>query len=98
MLRVSINDLIPGMKLAEPVNNESGIVLLSEGTELSTSIIERIKTIGIPSVFIVGKKAPLRSKEEVLNEVNARFMKTENERHIDSLKRLVIEHVNKLYE
>lgn len=98
MLRIPINDLKPGMKLAQSIQNDSGMILLSKGTELTPSIIERIIEMGIGIVSIEGRKAPLKPKEEVLEEINARFKKTENERHMDLLKRLVIEHVNKLYE
>jgi hypothetical protein len=98
VLRVAITDLKPGMKLGKPIQNDSGMVLLPEGTELTLSIIDRIDAMGISSVLIQGKKVPLKPKEELLEEVNERFKKTENERHMDLIKRLTIEHINKLYE
>lgn len=98
MIRVSIDKLLPGMKLARPVQNESGMVLLPKGTELLQPTIERLNATGIPFVFIEGKIKPLKPLSKAIEEVNSRFQKTENEMHMDLLKRLVIEHINKLYE
>lgn len=86
------------MKLAQPVKNESDIVLLAEGTELSFTTIERLMNMGIASVMIEGKATPLKSKEDVLKEIDARFKKTENERHVGMLKKVLIEHINELYK
>lgn len=98
MLRVSINQLKPGMRLAKPVLNDSGMVLLPEGSELAQPMIERLNVAGISFVFIEGKIEPLKPLNEVLEEVNERFKKTENERHMDLLKKVLIEHLAKLYE
>ncbi len=96
MIRILVNNLKPGMKLAQPVQSESGMVLLPEGTELAFSGIERLNAMGINSVMIEGTKS--KSKEEVLEEIEARFKKTENEKNMDMLKRLLIEHINELYK
>lgn len=98
MLRVVVNNLKPGMKLAKPVQNESGMVLIAEGTELSFSTIERLIVMGVSSVMIEGSRAQSKSKEEVLEEISIRFKKTENEKHTGMLKKIMIEHINELYK
>ncbi len=98
MIRIAVNNLKPGMKLAKPVQNESGMVLISEGTELTFSTIERLIIMGVSSVMIEGEKTHSKSKEDVLNEINARFKKTENAKHMSSLKRILIDHINELYK
>lgn len=98
MIRIAVNNLKPGMKLAKPVQNECGIVFISEGTELTFSTIERLMVMGVSTVMIEGQKTQSKSKEEVLEEVNARFKKTENAKHMGLLKRIIIDHINEIYK
>lgn len=98
LIRILVDNLKPGMKLAQPVQNESGIVLLPKGAELTFSGIERLNAMGIASVMIEGKRVPPKPMEEVLEEIDARFKKTENEKHMVMLKKILIEHMNELYK
>ncbi len=98
MIRVLISDIKHGMKLAQPVQNDSGMVLLADGIELTPSIINRLNKMGLTSIMIQGKGTSKKSKEEVLIEIDARFKKTENEQYMLMLKTILIEHVNEIYK
>ncbi|GGH14337.1 HD-GYP domain-containing protein [Paenibacillus segetis] len=52
MRLVSVNSLLPGMKLGKKLYNEEGIVLLSENAELSDPIIRRLKSHGLDFVYV----------------------------------------------
>lgn len=52
MRLVSVNSLLPGMKLGKKIYNEEGIVLLSENAELSDAIIRRMKSHGLDFVYV----------------------------------------------
>jgi len=49
---VHINLLQPGMKLGKRIYSEEGLVLLSEGVELTNRLIGRLKDLGIGYVYI----------------------------------------------
>ncbi len=96
MPKVSVNSLKPGMKLAKPVMNESGMILLGEGTELTETHIERLQNMTIGSVAVVGNAQPRKSKTEMLSELDARFRKTEAEPYMPIIKRVFKEHIEEL--
>lgn len=93
MPKVLISRLKPGMKLAKPVRNESGMILLGENTELTEALIQRLEKMNIENVSIVAEAQNEKSPEEQLAELSARFRKTENEPHMALLKRLFEEHI-----
>jgi hypothetical protein len=81
------------MKLAKPVRNESGMILLGENTELSDSLIRRLENMNIESVSIIAEAQNEKSPEELLAELGKRFKKTETEPHMGLIKRLFEEHI-----
>lgn len=97
-MRVAINNLKPGMRLAKPILNDSGIVLIAEGTELTFSIIQRLMSMGLSSVVIEGKRVQPKPKEIVLKELSERFKKTEDKEYMHLLKEVMIEHIEDLYK
>jgi hypothetical protein len=98
MRKVSVEKLEDGMKLAKPVLAANGIVLLGEGTELNETRIERIRDMNVTTVFIEGVATQALSKEEMLAQLNARFKDVENKPHMGTLKKIVQEHIEGLYE
>ena len=95
MPKVSVNNLVPGMKLAKPVTNESGMVLLGSGTELTGQQIERLTRMNVEYVQVESTAKPEKSREELLSELDTRFRKTENEPYMGLLKRLFAEQIEK---
>jgi hypothetical protein len=54
MQRLPMNLLEPGMVVAKPVTNDKGIVLVSEGTELSDRLITRLENMSVGKVMVRG--------------------------------------------
>jgi hypothetical protein len=98
MSKIALDKLESGMKLAKPVENSSGMVLLGENTELTVELIDKIKDMGIDSVYIQGMTKPSVPVEVMLSDLDARFKTVENEPYMDVLKKVFIEHIESLYE
>lgn len=54
----SLADVSPGMEIARAVLKENGKVLLSEGTVLTESLIERLRGQGVSYIHIKGESGP----------------------------------------
>ena len=93
--RVSVDGMKPGAKLAKPVVNDAGMIIIGEGTTLSDAHINRLQNMGISSVFVEGTAGPEKSREELLGELDARFKKTENEPYMATLKRIFKEQIER---
>lgn len=98
MPKVSVENLKPGMKLAKPVTNDAGMVLLGSGTELTASSIARLGNMNVSSVAVEGSSKPAKPKEEMFAEIDARFKKTEAEPNMSVLKKILQEHTEALYK
>lgn len=93
MKKVSVETLKPGVKLAKPVVNDSGMIIIGDGTVLSDVHIERLHNMNISTVFVEGMTGPSKSKEELLAELDARFKKTVEEPYMSMLKRVIKEQI-----
>ncbi len=85
MLITKIDELKPGMILAEPVYNQSGSLLLEKDTSLTKKRIWMLKTWGIDKVSVKGKpkesgktaiEIELDAKETIEKELRAKFEDT----------------------
>ncbi len=85
--------LKPGAKLAKPVVNDSGMILIGEGTVLKESHIDRLQNMSISSVFVEGTAGPSKTREELLAELDERFKKTEGEPYMLTVKRSFKEYI-----
>ena len=97
MPKIPSDKLEPGMKLAKPVVGKNGMVMLGEGTELTAKWIERIQDMGMTSIFVDGPPVQMISREEALANLNARFALVENKPYMNSIKKIVQEHIEGLY-
>jgi hypothetical protein len=98
MSKLALDKLEAGMKLAKPVENSSGMVLLGENTELTIELIDKIKDMGIDSVYIQGMSKPSVPIKVMLSGLDERFKRVEGEPHMDVLKKALKEHIESLYE
>jgi hypothetical protein len=77
MQKVPINLVQPGMVLAKPVLNEAGMPLCAEGTELTESIIDRLRRMNVPFLALKGNPVdmgePAPSLEERILQMRERF-------------------------
>jgi hypothetical protein len=97
MIKISIDKLEAGMKLAKPVLSSNGMVLLSEGTELSATWIERIKDMNVEVAFIEGVSIPAAPKDEVIGQLENRFKYVADKPYMKLLKTAVRKHIEGLY-
>lgn len=97
MLKVSIDKLDPGMKLAKPVI-KGNMILVNKDIELTETLIKKIQNIGISCVYIDAPTKQSISKEEALQQLDWRFKKVEDKPYMNMLKRLVREHIEGLYD
>jgi len=97
MARVSAKDLLPGMRLAKPVVNKNGLVMIGEETELTTSLIDKIQTLDVESIYVHGAVNALPSRGEVLAELDRRFRKVESQPFMAVIKAAISEHIESLY-
>jgi hypothetical protein len=86
------------MKISKPVVNDAGMILLGEGTEITSALIAKLEKMNIASVNVEGSSAPDKSLEEMLTALDARFKKTENEPLMGMLKSILKEHIEGLYK
>jgi len=98
MPKIPASKLEPGMKLAKPIVGKNGMVMLGEGTELTEKWVERIQDMEIASVFIEGPPVQTISKEEALANLDARFNLVQDKPFMNSIKKLVQEHIEGLYD
>jgi hypothetical protein len=98
MGRTAVENIVPGMKLAKPITNQSGMVMLGENTELNPFLIEKIKDMGITSVYIYGVAKTLAPKEEVLAQLDERFRSVETQPYMGQLKKALQDHIEGMYE
>lgn len=98
MPKIPVAKLEPGMILAKPIMTPNGMVMLGEGTELTEKWVERIQDMEIASVFIDGPPIQTISKEEALANLEARFALAAGKPYMNSIKKLVKEHIEGLYD
>ena len=98
MPKIPVAKLEPGMILAKPIMTPNGMVMLGDGTELTEKWIERIQDMELASVFIDGPPIQTISKEEALVKLGDRFALVEGKPFMSSIKKLVKEHIEGLYE
>jgi hypothetical protein len=96
--RIPVDELKPGMVVARAITNDSGMVLLSEGTELTDSLITRLNRMDLRSIFVAGAPATGKSREEMLEELDARFRKTEKEPHMGLIKSIIKDRIEEVYK
>ena len=82
MINVSLDNLKPGMILAQPVRNHQGVLLLEAGAKVSKKNIRIFKSWGIFRVSIKGsltgakdrtEDAEIRVKESIEKELKEKF-------------------------
>jgi hypothetical protein len=96
--RTLIDNLKPGMKLARPVTNKGGMVMLAEDTELTMALIDKMRDMDIQGVFVQGLSGPAMPKDEMLCGLEERFASVPDEPRMAILKRIMRDHLEGLYE
>ena len=98
MPRVALDDLEPGMILSRAAMNENGAVLINENTELNDSLIEKLKTAKVESIYIKGVSKPVIPIDEALFSIDKRFKPVQDKPYMNLIKRVLEEYTKNLYE
>lgn len=77
MQKIPLDKATSGMVIAKPVMNESGVVLIGEGTALTDAALEKLKDLEIPHVIVKGRPldagTPEKSLDQLYAELDERF-------------------------
>ncbi len=100
MQKIPLKRALPGMKLAKPVVNENGVVLIGAGIELTEGIIHTLERKEIDRVVVEG--SPLgeivRPPEERIDELNVRFSNVGDNPVMMHIKELFVRRILKKAE
>ena len=98
MPRISIDKLMSGMVLVKPLTGKNGMVLLGEGTELTERWIERIRDMDVEGIFVDGPSEQSIPLDEALACIEERFETVQDKPHMGLIKKVVRNHIEKLYK
>jgi len=92
MQKIPVDKALKGMVLAKPVARESGVILMGEGTDLSESLIGKLKDLEIQSITVKGR--PLSTGEEktleqIYDELESRFTTVADDKFCNQIKDMV---------
>jgi hypothetical protein len=83
MQKVPIELVKPGMVLARPITNDTGMALCAEGTELSETIIERLIRMNVSHVTLKGHPVDIggetKTTEQKIEELITRFSRVQED-------------------
>lgn len=96
MIKISIDRAKAGMKVAQDVVNEAGMIIIPAGKELTDSLIDKLSRMNIEVIFIEGQKE-LPPLSQVLDELEKRFEKINDSRTL-LLKKALLEHIQEMYQ
>ncbi len=95
MQKIPLKRAMPGMKLAKPVVNENGVVLIGAGIELTEGIINTLERKEIDRVVVEG--SPLgdtgKAPEERIDELNTRFRNVSDDPVMMHIKELFVRRI-----
>ncbi len=91
MPKIPISDAKAGQRLTRPAATRAGMVMVQPGTELTEAIIERLRNLGISSVFVAGERGGPSDKplDVALRELDERFLGHEEDAWMMTLKAIV---------
>lgn len=93
MQRISLENAKPGMTVAKPVVNESGVVLIGAGTQLTESALEKLKSLEITSIIVTGRPVdtgvPEKPLEQLWAELDERFSPVAGDKLCQQIKDII---------
>jgi hypothetical protein len=90
--RLCLSEIHPGDVIAEPVENDRGMVILPKGAELTAPVIGRLQKMSITEIAIEGEdpNAPL---PKTLEGLDAQFEGLEDVHVMMAIKDIAREHL-----
>jgi len=96
MPRIALSRAEPGQKLTRPIVTSSGVVMVQAGAELTATLIERLRGMGIDTVVVSSGDEPSaehRPLPELLADLDERFTGHEQDPWMMQLKDIVARHL-----
>jgi len=92
MQRIPISKAAPGMVLAKPVTRENGVVLMGEGTELNSMLIEKLGDLDIKKIAVKGRPLETgdeKTVEQLMGELDERFSSVAEDKLCNRIKEII---------
>ncbi len=95
MRTISLDEVANGDIVGMDLTTDAGTVILAKGSELSRSMISRLKKMNISEVTVMSDDAVASAVEraELLVLLEARFAKSANNPYLCELKRIAGDHL-----
>ncbi len=94
MKKVPLHETVPGMVLAKPITNASGLVVAAAGLMLDEQMIAHLERMGKTVVHVEGAgEEASKSLEDLERELNARFRKVEGDPQLLRIQEAIRRHL-----
>ena len=97
MQKIPLKMAAPGMTLAKPVENDRGMTLCGEGTEITEELIARLVRMEVPYVSVKGHPVKThgeyKSVQEQLKDLDVRFRKVEADPVMKKIKSIFVDKI-----
>jgi hypothetical protein len=96
MRAILLDEAKPGDEVAEQVQNDRGMTILPKGSKLTLSLIDRLRRMGVKEVSVEGNDPnapPPKTKDELLDDLEARFEGLEENRLMMDIKQIAKQHL-----
>lgn len=99
MKRVPLDEAEPGMVLAKPVTNQTGVTVLPAGTELDQDLLTRLDRMNLSAVYVEGAAGADADKSpaELEQELDRRFRKVAGDPSQVMIREAVRRHIHAIH-
>jgi hypothetical protein len=93
-----MNEVQPGMVLAKPVMNSSGMVIVGAGLTLDDAVIDRLTQLGKEAIYVEGTPVldVARSLAEQERELHHRFRKVQADGRLMKIRDAIKAHLRRV--
>ncbi len=96
MKDIPIDQIKPGTLLGASLTNDQGSLILNRGTELTESILKRLRRIGVEALPISSSPDMISTERyELRKAIEERFKGKEGNPFLHELKQLALEHLER---
>ncbi len=92
---IAVEQAQVGDRIAEPVHNENGRVLLPVGSRLSAAVLSRLSGWGVSEIVVESERDSERA-HDLLDELDHRFAEWEEDALMMQIKQIARDHLSLL--
>lgn len=89
MRKLPLTEVAAGSIVARPVVAGSGVILVRPGTELTPELLARLDALHVDAIWLEGSSPDAKPVEQLLAELDTRFMGHEEDDLMTELKAVV---------